>query len=207
MRSVGSQGISPSDDSPARSEVTDRILVMGAGNEVMGDEGIGPRCIAELEKSFEFPARVELVNVGTTGLGILDILRDYDRLVIIDAAQETGHEAGTVLLMSVEDLANQQVMHSLHDMRLIDVLKAASMIGIEMKSVAIVAVQIARIAEWVFELSEPVEAAVPVACAAALQELRALGVDWTVREGAEIDPLLLDALENFGPEPEVTPEA
>lgn len=172
---------------------------MGAGNEVMGDEGIGPSCIAELMRCFEFPERVELVNVGTTGLGIIDILRDFDRLVIIDAAQETGHEPGTVLLMSVEDLANQQVMHSLHDMRLIDVLKAAAMIDIEMKSVAIVAVQIARIAEWVLELSEPVQEAVPVACAAALQELRALGVEWKPLEGVDIDPLLTDALDNFGP--------
>lgn len=175
---------------------------MGAGNEVMGDEGIGPACIAELDRCIELPEGVELVNVGTTGLGIIDMLRDYDRLVIIDAAQETGHEPGTVLLMSVEDLANQQVMHSLHDMRLIDVLKAASMIGVEMKSVAIVAVQIARIAEWVLELSEPVAEAVPVACAAALQELSALGVDWSLREGVDVNPLLLDALENFGPAPE-----
>ena len=176
---------------------------MGAGNEVMGDEGIGPACIAELMRCFEFPETVELINVGTTGLGIIDVLRDFERLVIIDAAQETGHAPGTVLLLSVEDLANQQVMHSLHDMRLIDVLKAAAMIGIEMKSTAIVAVQIERIAEWVLELSVPVQNAVPIACAAALQELAKLGVSWTVRDGEVVDPRLLDAIENFGPEPEV----
>lgn len=182
------------------ANTTDRILLMGAGNDIMGDEGIGPRCIAELDRQFAFPDNVELVNVGTTGLGILDILREADRLVILDAAQDTGHDPGTVILFDVEDLAGRQVMHSMHDMRLIDVLKAASMVGIELKSIDIVAVQIERIAEWVLELSAPVEAAVPVACAAALQKLAAVGVAASPRPGVETDPILLDALENFGPD-------
>ena len=189
-------------------ETPDRILVMGAGNDIMGDEGIGPRCIAELDRQFTFPDNVELINVGTTGLGILDTLRDFDRLVIIDAAQETGHDPGTVILFDVEDLAGQQVMHSMHDMRLVDVLKAAAMVGIELKSVDIVAVQVERIAEWVMELSEPVEEAVPVACAAALQTLSSLGVVFVPEEGVDTDPRLLDAYEHFGPEPEdVDPDA
>ena len=46
----------------------DRILIMGAGNTVMGDEGVGPRCVEELMAHFEFPSNVELMDAGTMGL-------------------------------------------------------------------------------------------------------------------------------------------
>lgn len=180
----------------------DRILVMGAGNTIMADEGVGPRCIEELHRLFEFPENVRLMDVGTTGLGIIDDLRQADRIVILDAAQDTGHPAGTVLLVTPQELAANQVMHSAHDMRLIDVFKAAAMMGLEFKSVVIVAVQVESLAQWVLELSEPVAAAVPIACAAALDQLQRMKITPLLREGETMPEIMADALENFGPQPE-----
>lgn len=180
----------------------DRILIMGAGNTVMGDEGIGPRCVENLERWYEFPESVSLVDVGTMGLMILDYLREYDRIIVIDAAQETGHEPGTVLLFTPEELAANQVLHSAHDMRLTDVLRAAALSGIEVKSIVVVAVQVQSIQQWVLELSEPVENAIPIACAAAIQQLDRLGVAPPLREGSQPPALFFEALEHFGPLPE-----
>lgn len=180
----------------------DRILIMGAGNTIMGDEGIGPRCVEELTKHFEFPENVELMDAGTMGLSILDTLRDFDRLIVLDAAQGTGHEAGTVLLFTPEELAENQVLHSAHDMRLVDVLKAATMMDIVLKSVVIVGVQVQGISQWVLELSEPVEAAVPIACAAGLDQLAHLGVEPKLKEEAETPEAIFEALENFAPQDE-----
>lgn len=184
----------------------DRILIMGAGNTVMGDEGIGPRCVEELVAHFDFPTSVELMDAGTMGLSILDVLRDFDRLIVLDAAQDTGHEPGTVLLFTPEELAENQVLHSAHDMRLVDVLKAATMMDIILKSTVIIGVQIQAITQWVLELSEPVEAAIPVACAACLDQLRNLGVEPALKDGVEAPTEMLEALENFAPQDEQLPE-
>lgn len=181
---------------------SDRILIMGAGNTVMGDEGLGPRCIEELLAHFDFPDNVELMDAGTMGLSILDTLRDFERLIVLDAAQGTGHEPGTVLLFTPEELAENQVLHSAHDMRLVDVLKAATMMDIILKSCVIVGVQVQNITQWVLELSEPVEAAVPIACAAGLDQLIRLGIEPKLKDGIEPPAAILEALDNFAPQDE-----
>lgn len=180
----------------------DQILIMGAGNTIMADEGIGPRCLEELIRLFEFPANVTLLDVGTTGLGIIDDLREVDRVIILDAAQDTGHPAGTVLLLTPQELAANQVMHSAHDVRMVDVFTAASMMGIDFKSVVIIAVQVESLAAFVLELSESVAAAIPIACAAALDQLQLMGINPALREGEAMPEAMVDALENFGPQPE-----
>ena len=178
----------------------EKVLVLGAGNTVMADEGIGPVALASLHEQFDFPPEVELLDVATTGLAMLSYLKGYDHLIVLDAAQDSGHGPGTVIFYTPEDLAAQQVMHSAHDQRLTDVLRAAAFTGIELKSVVVVGVQIARLAEFVLELSEPVAAAVPIACAAALHCLRNLGYEATPKPGVETNPVLLDALTNYAPE-------
>jgi len=175
-----------------------KVLILGAGNTVMADEGIGPRCLEALHEWFDFPENVEMVDVGTMGLGILDMLRDYTDVVVLDAAKDTGHPAGTVLLYTPEDLAHRQVLHSAHDMRFVDVLKSAKLMGIELDSVVIVAIQVKDMTEWVLELSPEVESAIPIACACALQQLEVLGITPAQKTDASIDPELWDALENFG---------
>ena len=106
---------------------SERILVMGVGNPLMRDEGVGPRAVELLMAGYEFPENVEVVDAGTMGLTILDLLLGIDRLIVIDAVKDTGHPAGTVLILSPEDIAGNQVLHSLHDMRLSDVLENAAL--------------------------------------------------------------------------------
>ena len=178
-----------------------RILVMGVGNPLMRDEGIGPRVIELLLSGYDFPPHVEVVDAGTMGLTILNLLDGIDELVVIDAVKDTGHSPGTVLVMSPEDLAPNQVLHSLHDLRLVDVLENAALIG-KAPHAVIVGVQIERIEPWVLELSETVEAALPIAVAAVLEELAALGVTPTPREGSDLNARIIAAVRDFRPIPE-----
>jgi len=179
-----------------------RILVMGVGNPLMRDEGIGPRVVELLLSGYDFPAHVEVVDAGTMGYTILDNLRGVDHLILIDAMRDTGHPAGTVLVLSADDLAHNQVMHSLHDIRITDVLGAAALVDRAPVTVC-VAMQIESIEEWVLELSEPCEAALPLAAGAALDQLARLGVTPTVREGAAgVDASIIEALRSYAPMPE-----
>lgn len=179
----------------------ERILVMGVGNPLMRDEGTGPRVIELLLSGYEFPENVEVVDAGTMGLTILDLLRGIDRLIVVDAVRDTGHPAGTVLVMSPEDLAENQVMHSLHDLRLVDVLQNAALLDRAPETV-VIAVQIEAITEWVLELSEPVEAALPIAAAAVLDQLSDLGVTPTERTDSATAAQIIAALRSYEPMPE-----
>ena len=180
----------------------DTILLLGAGNIIMADEGIGPLALKYLHEHFDFPVNVGLLDVATTGMGMLSNLEGFDHLVIIDATDNSGHPPGTVIFYTPEDLGQQQVMHTAHDQRLTDVLFAAALTGIELKSVKIVGVQIQSMEQFVLELSPPVQEALPIACAAALHCLRDLGFESTAKAGVEVDARLMDALQNYAPEEE-----
>lgn len=177
------------------------ILVMGVGNPLMRDEGIGPRVVETLREAFVFPDNVDIVDAGTMGLTILELLRGVDQLVVVDAVKDTGHEPGTVMLLTPEEMAPTQIMHSLHDTALVDVLDTAALLDAAPETIA-VCVQIDAIEEWVLELSAPVEAAVPVAAAAVLDQLERLGVTPVPREDADVTASILEALRTYGPMPE-----
>lgn len=177
-----------------------RIMVMGVGNPMMRDEGAGPRAVEIIMRSFDFPDNVEVVDCGTMGYTILDVLREVDHLIVIDALRDPELEPGTVVRLEPEDFAQNQVLHSLHDVRLPEVLQAAGLIGRSPKTVAI-GIQIESIEEWVLELSEPVEAALPFAVAAALEELALLGIAPTPRTDVEVDSRIIEAVRSFAPVP------
>lgn len=179
-----------------------RILVMGVGNPLMRDEGIGPRVIELLLDGYVFPDNVSVEDAGTMGYMILDLLKEADRLIVVDAIKDSGHPAGTVLMFSPEDLASNQVMHSMHDLRLVDVLEAAELTGHAPEAV-VIGVQIESIEEWVLELSEAAEAALPVAAAAVLEQLAELGVVPAAREeGRHVSASIIEAMRTFEPVPE-----
>jgi hydrogenase maturation protease len=185
------------------AESTERILVMGVGNPLMRDDGIGPRVVEMLLAGYEFPQNVEIVDAGTMSYMILDLFREIDRLIIIDAVRETGHPAGTVMKMTPEEIAPNQQPHSMHDIALIDILQAADLMGSAPQAVC-VAVQIEAIEDWVLELSAPVEAALPIAVAAVLDELEALGSPGVPNLDADVHAQIIAALRSYAPMPDAS---
>jgi len=188
------------------NDALERILVMGVGNPLMRDDGIGPRVIEFLRSSFSFPDNVEVVDAGSMSFMILDLFRDIDQLIIIDAIQGTEHPAGTVLILTPEEIAPNQVKHSLHDTRLVDILQAAELMGHTPQTVAI-GVQIEAIEDWVLELSPACDAAVPIAAAAVLDLLKALSVIPTPDKSADVDADIIAALRSYRPMPNGDPDA
>ncbi len=71
-----------------------KTLVLGLGNVLMGDEGIGVYVVRELEKH-TLPAGVECLDGGTGGFTLLEPLENADRIILIDAASD-GNPIGTV---------------------------------------------------------------------------------------------------------------
>jgi hydrogenase maturation protease len=188
----------------AVSAAEERILVMGIGNPLMRDDGIGPRVVEMLRSGYVFPDNVEVVDAGTMSFMILDLLRDVDRLIIVDAIRETGHPAGTVMRLTPDEIAPNQVSHSMHDVRIVDILQAADLMGKAPQTVA-VGMQIESIEEWVLELSTPVEAALPIAASAVLDELESYGISVTPNMEADVHAQIIAAMRSYDKMPDTTP--
>ncbi|MBU4557054.1 MAG: HyaD/HybD family hydrogenase maturation endopeptidase [Actinobacteria bacterium] len=164
------------------TDAPERILVLGIGNILMKDEGVGCRVVEELFARYEFPDNVDIDDSGTMGMMILNLLRQYDFVLIVDAVNGTGYPGGSVVRLAPEDIANNQVMHSLHDLRFVDVLQAAELIGIRPEG-HVVGIQVEDMepVELTIGLSEPVEAALDTAIDAVLTVLAERGVKVTAK--------------------------
>jgi len=158
-------------------EAAERILLMGIGNVLMKDEGVGCRVAEELERRYEFPPGVDVTDSGTMGMTILNLFRDYDFVIVIDAVDGTGLEPGTVVRLSPDDIAPNQVRHSLHDTRLVDVLEAAELMGVRPQAEC-VGIQVKDMApqDLTIGLSPAVEEAIDTAIDAVLTVLADRGV-------------------------------
>ncbi|MEJ5172006.1 MAG: hydrogenase maturation protease, partial [Fimbriimonadales bacterium] len=69
----------------------ERILVLGVGNVLMRDEGVGPRIVEALTAGYSLPDNVRVVDAGTLGFAIVHLLRDVDYVLVADAVDGTGH--------------------------------------------------------------------------------------------------------------------
>ena len=152
-----------------------RIMVMGIGNPLVRDEGIGPAIVEQLLSRFEFPDNVQITDCGTMGMTILNHFRECDHMIVVDAVDGTDEDPGTVMLLTPDEIAPNQVLHSLHDMRFIDVLQAAELLG-SAPTAVVVGIQVADIGGLHIGLTPPVEAAIPAAIDAVLELLAEQGV-------------------------------
>ena len=146
-----------------------RTVVVGVGNLLMGDEGIGVRVVEELRRR-SLPGVVDVVDAGTIGLDLLFAIEGYARVVIVDAA-EMGLPPGQVRVLGPQDLAGAEPASDAHGMGVAEVLELAEATGLLPANVMLVGVQPETVGP-AMELSAAVGAALPsaVRCVEALVE-------------------------------------
>jgi len=152
-----------------------RILVLGVGNVLLRDEGVGVRVLGELARRFVFPENVRLVDGGVLGLSLTGTIMDADHVVVIDAVRG-GQPPGTVFRFDWE--ARPDHIHykdSLHQIDLMETMAILPLLG-DAPKLTVVGVEYEDIDGWGLYLTPKVEAAVEKMIAAVLAELDALGV-------------------------------
>ena len=107
----------------------ERILILGVGNILFTDEGIGVRALEWLRERFDFPGHVTLLDGGTLGIGLMDALLQCDRVYVLDAVLG-GDKPGTVYRLTDNDLRKSMSFRdSLHQTDLVDTLIYCDMLG------------------------------------------------------------------------------
>jgi len=159
------------------------ILVLGLGNILMQDEGIGVRIVEALEARWTFPEHVSLVDGGTCGMDMLDIIASHRRIIVVDAVKTGAPPTTLVRLTGDEVPAFFKGKLSPHQVGLSDLLAALRLQDAEPESITVIGCVPAGM-KITLDLTPEVAAKVPELVDMVLAELRALGVQPVPRETA-----------------------
>jgi len=144
------------------------ILVVGVGNILMGDEGIGIHVIKELEK-LNLPEDVEIMDIGVSSFSLISYLSDRKKVIIIDAVK-SGGKAGTIYRFSIENIEIETERYlSLHQIGIGDILSLLHHNLISGK-VIIIGVEPGEI-RWGMELSPCLKEKIPQILTLVLKEI------------------------------------
>ncbi|MDD5330326.1 MAG: HyaD/HybD family hydrogenase maturation endopeptidase [Sulfuricella sp.] len=152
-----------------------RIIVLGVGNILLSDEGVGVRTIEKLQRDFILPAEVEVIDGGTTGMEMLEDLAGADHIVIVDAVRSGQAPASIVKLTGDQVPVFFRTKLSPHQIGLSDVLATLELTGEAPGGITVIGVEPASL-ETAIELSPQVEALLPELAELVVAELRQLGV-------------------------------
>jgi hydrogenase maturation protease len=156
-----------------------RITILGVGNILLTDEGVGVRVIQELEQNFSFPSNVTLYDGGTGGLSLLSIITKTDYLIILDSVL-IGESPGTIVKFNFEDLPSGLTRKlSAHEIDIIEVLRVAEALGKRPPTV-VIGIQPKDISSYGTKLT--IENHIPKLIEVILDELKTLGIEATPKQ-------------------------
>lgn len=129
-----------------------KLLVLGIGNSLLTDDGVGVFAAEALQKE-EWPENVTVMEAGTFTQDIFYLFKGYDRLLVLDVIHG-GNAPGSFYRLEEDDLVqNESQRLSIHDVDLIDSLKMAELIG-NRPALEVVGMEPYDITTWHIGLSE-----------------------------------------------------
>lgn len=162
--------------SERRTSTSKRVVIIGVGNELLSDEGLGVHVVRALRKT-QLPSDVSLLEVGTRGLELRDAGEGFEKLVIVDVVR-SGVLPGTIgrwqVAKDVDEAAPSMV--SLHEMDLMMVLKIGRATGKLPDDVIIIGIEPKTLERGV-ELSPELKVKLPDLVSMVLKEVSATDAD------------------------------
>lgn len=146
-----------------------KITVLGVGNLLLSDEGVGVHAANELAK-MDLPPEVKVVEGGTGGFRLLNVVTDIDRLIVIDAVKGGG-PPGSVYRFDIDDIKScpAPFKTSLHQIGILEVLHLSALVG-KTPRTTIIGIE-PRSLEMGMELSSEIKAKVPKIIELVLKEI------------------------------------
>jgi hydrogenase maturation protease len=152
-----------------------KTLVLGVGNLLLSDDGVGVHTIQRLQEVARLPEGVQVVDGGTSGLDLLHYLEGVSHMIIVDAV-ETGQAPGTLMRITGDQVpAYLSLKMSPHEIGLPDMLFAAKLRDLYPEEVVIWGVQPATTGVGL-DLSPPVAAQLDVLVEKVLEQLKGWGI-------------------------------
>jgi hydrogenase maturation protease len=135
-----------------------KTLILGVGNLLLQDEGVGIHTVQALEKE-SLPADVHLLDGGTGGFHLISELQSYERIIMIDATLDS-HPPGTVRVIKPRYASDFPPLMSAHEIGLRDMIEAMVLTD-NLPEIQLIVVSVVSVGEIGLELTPEVAAALP----------------------------------------------
>ena len=148
-----------------------KVLILGLGNILLQDEGLGVQAVQRLESNYQLPPDVEIIDGGTKGLDLLPFLEGVTDLLILDAVK-MDEAPGTLIRLEGEAIPKAlSVKMSMHQVGLQELLALGDLQGTLPSRIVLLGLEPA-VVDWGLELSPPVADKLDELVEAASDELR-----------------------------------
>lgn len=152
-----------------------RTLVLGLGNPILTDDGVGVRVAEEVRARLPLDAPVDVSEVSVGGLTLMESMIGYQRVILIDAYLSEDGVPGTFRRMDLDDLrvvSPTQHSGSPHDASLATAIEAGRRMGLQLPAdVQIFAIQVENVVDFNEQPTPAVTAAIPRVVQAVVEEL------------------------------------
>ena len=149
-----------------------RTVVVGLGNPILSDDGVGIQVAALAKKLIAQNSGIDVVEAYAGGLRLMEAVAGYERAIIVDAVKTGAHPPGTVQFFTLHTSAKTRNTLCAHDGDLATVLALGRDLGLALpQRVEIIGIEGANVETFGEELSDAVRAALPAAVAEVLRRL------------------------------------
>ncbi len=148
-----------------------KTLILGMGNSLLSDDGVGLYVAAELRNKLNEP-EITIMETGVAGLSLLDLLVGYDRAIIIDAIQTVGGKAGQIFRLDPKAFDTALHTASAHGIDFTTALEFGKKLGLPLpQEIVIFAIEASDISTFSEECTPEVKRAIPDCVKMVLREL------------------------------------
>ena len=159
-----------------------KTLVIGLGNPILTDDGVGVKVAYEVERTLASTNHNDIVvtEASVGGLRLMELMIGYDRVILVDAIiKQNGNKPGTIHHMTLDDLRSispTQHSASAHDTSLVTALEMGWQMGLHLPTeFSIYAIEVENVIEFSDQPTAAVAGAIPKVTAAVLAELQLIG--------------------------------
>ncbi|MFT3892902.1 MAG: hydrogenase maturation protease [Anaerolineales bacterium] len=153
-----------------------KTVLVGLGNPILGDDGVGWRVVEEVQKQLAPDAGIAVDYLSLGGISLMEHLIGYQRVILVDAFI-SEENIGSVFIYKLDEIPNYSAFHvsSAHDMTLQSALELGKWMGAVLPDeVIVVGIAVQRIIDFGEEFSQPVVEAIPRASEVVLGLLKQL---------------------------------
>lgn len=154
----------------------DRTLILGLGNPILTDDGVGVRVAEELRTRLPENTNVEISEVSIGGLTLMESMIGYEWVILIDSFLSQDGKPGSFRRMSLDELQSlspTQHSGSPHDASLVTAIEAGQKLGLSLpERITIYAINVQNVEEFNDQPTPEVAAAIPVVTQAILDEIQ-----------------------------------
>ena len=155
--------------------------IIGIGNLILKDEGLGVHFINLLRKKYIFEGEITLIDGSTLGYGLLDDIFSLDEIIVVDAVK-TDEKPGSIFKFDADSLPVNLMKKTAHDVEFIDVISMCGLQGHNPK-ITFFVISPEDCTGVGTDISEPLKKVMPTLEKLVLDEIKPLGISWQINPG------------------------